>query len=81
MFCRARRRGGQGTWRWVQARPPRLSREPVIVGLRDPYELPGLPEVGSYVSALGYAPACTIAAAEVLLGERKATGRLPVSAD
>jgi beta-N-acetylhexosaminidase len=47
---------------------------PVIVGLRDPYDLLNLPTVQTYISALGYAPVCAQAAVEVLLGERQATG-------
>jgi len=52
--------------------------DPVIVGLRDPYELLGLPSVRTYVAALGYAPVCAQAAADVLFGERRPEGRLPV---
>jgi len=52
--------------------------DPIVVGLRDPYELLGLPSVRTYVAALGYAPVCAKAAAEVLFGERRPEGRLPV---
>ncbi|HVC79944.1 MAG TPA: glycoside hydrolase family 3 N-terminal domain-containing protein [Chloroflexota bacterium] len=45
---------------------------PIVVGLRDPYELPALDGIGTYISALGYAPVCARAAAEVLFGERPA---------
>jgi beta-N-acetylhexosaminidase len=52
--------------------------DPVIIGLRDPYELLDLPAVRTYISAFGYAPVCSQAAVEVLFGERPAEGRLPV---
>lgn len=54
--------------------------DPVVVGLRDPYELLGLPSVRTYIAALGYAPVCAQAAVEVLFGERRPSGRLPVEA-
>jgi beta-N-acetylhexosaminidase len=53
--------------------------QPVVVGLRDPYELLDLANVRTYVAALGYAPVCAQAAAEVLFGERSPVGRMPVS--
>ncbi len=52
--------------------------QPVVVGLRDPYDLLDLPKVRTYVAALGYAPVCAQAAAEVLFGERQAVGTMPV---
>lgn len=52
--------------------------DPVVIGLRDPYELLDLPAVRTYISALGYAPVCSQAAVEVLFGERPAKGCLPV---
>ncbi|HWE60370.1 MAG TPA: glycoside hydrolase family 3 N-terminal domain-containing protein [Chloroflexota bacterium] len=52
---------------------------PIVIGLRDPYELADLPGIRTYLSALGYASVCAQAAAEVLFGERAAVGRLPVS--
>jgi beta-N-acetylhexosaminidase len=56
-----------------------LGIQPIVVGLRDPYELVELPKVRTYVSALGYAPICATAVAEVIVGERVAPGRLPRS--
>ena len=56
-----------------------LGVQPIVVGLRDPYELMDLPKVRTYVSALGYAPVCATAAAEVIVGEHVATGKMPVS--
>lgn len=53
--------------------------QPIVVGLRDPYELLDLPKVRTYVAALGYAPVCAEAAAEVLFGERPALGMMPVT--
>jgi len=53
--------------------------QPVVVGLRDPYELLDLANVRTYIAALGYAPVCAQAAAEVLFGERAPVGRMPVS--
>lgn len=52
---------------------------PIVIGLRDPYELLDLPRVRTYLSALGYAPVCAQAAAEVLFGERTATGEMPTT--
>ena len=31
---------------------------PIVLGLRDPYDVQALPNVRTYVTALGYAPAC-----------------------
>lgn len=56
-----------------------LGVQPIVVGLRDPYELMDLPKVRTYVSALGYAPVCATAVAEVIVGEHVATGKMPVS--
>jgi beta-N-acetylhexosaminidase len=53
--------------------------DPIVVGLRDPYELLDLVNARSYIAALGYAPVCAQAAAEVLFGERIAVGNMPVS--
>jgi beta-N-acetylhexosaminidase len=53
--------------------------QPVVVGLRDPYELMDLANVRTYIAALGYAPVCAQAAAEVLFGERRPAGRMPVN--
>jgi beta-N-acetylhexosaminidase len=52
---------------------------PIVLGLRDPYELQALPNVRTYITVLGYAPACARAVVDVLLGERPAMGSLPVS--
>ena len=54
--------------------------QPIVIGLRDPYELLDLPKVRTYLAALGYAPVCAAAAAEVLFGERSPAGEMPVSA-
>jgi beta-N-acetylhexosaminidase len=56
-----------------------LGVEPIVVGLRDPYELMDLPRVRTYVSALGYAPVCATAVAEVIFGDYIASGKMPVS--
>jgi len=53
--------------------------QPIVVGLRDPYELLDLPKVRTYLSALGYAPVCAEAAAEALFGERQPLGKIPVT--
>jgi hypothetical protein len=52
---------------------------PIVLGLRDAYEVQALPNVRTYITALGYAPACARGVGEVVLGERPATGSLPVS--
>lgn len=52
--------------------------QPIVIGLRDPYELLDLPKVRTYISALGYAPVCAEAAAELLFGECRPAGEMPV---
>lgn len=51
----------------------------IVVALRDPYELADLPEIGTYVCSFSFRPCAARAAAEVLLGKVKASGKTPVS--
>ncbi len=51
----------------------------LVVALRDPYELAGFPEIGTYVCSFSFRPCAAQAAAEVLLGITEAHGRTPVS--
>jgi beta-N-acetylhexosaminidase len=56
-----------------------LAREkPVaVVALRGPYDILNVPEVPAYLCAYDSREPSLIAAAEVLLGERKPSGSLP----
>jgi len=51
----------------------------IVVGLRDPYELARFPDIDSYLCAFSFRPCAAQAAADVLLGKFKASGRSPVS--
>ena len=51
----------------------------IVVALRDPYELADFPEIGTYVCSFSFRPCAARAAAEVLLGKVKASGKTPVS--
>jgi len=66
-----------------QARIARLlcdtGRPVIVVGLRDPYEFARMRAVNSYVCAFGARPPSIAASVEVLFGERRARGILPVS--
>lgn len=50
----------------------------VVVGLRDPYDLASMPEVGTYVCAFSFRPPAARAAAEVVLGQIAVRGSSPV---
>jgi beta-N-acetylhexosaminidase len=52
---------------------------PLVVALRDPYELGGLPSVRDYVCAFGSRWCSAVAAAEFLFGDIEARGASPVS--
>ncbi|HEX9245985.1 MAG TPA: glycoside hydrolase family 3 N-terminal domain-containing protein [bacterium] len=55
-------------------------RAPVVVlGCRDPYEVARVSGVDAYISAMGYRAPSVAAAVQVLFGEMRARGRLPVS--
>jgi len=49
----------------------------VMVSLRGPYDILAVPDVPAYICAYGGREPSLIAAAEILLGERKPTGSLP----
>lgn len=51
----------------------------IVVALRDPYELADHPDIGTYVCGFSFRPSAAQAAAEVLLGELKGSGKTPVS--
>lgn len=51
----------------------------VVVSLRGPYDVLSVPEIPAYVCAYGGREPTLIAAAEVLLGERKPVGALPAN--
>lgn len=50
----------------------------IVVSARDPYDLPVLPPEASLITGYSAIPVTLQAVAEVLLGSRPATGRLPV---
>lgn len=51
----------------------------LVIGLGNPYELAGFPEVSTYLATYGPDPASLHAAAKVLTGALEPTGRLPVT--
>jgi len=62
--------------RWLLAR---RFAPVVVLACRTPYELAHFPEVDAYVCAMGYRQASVAAAVQVLFGELRPRGRLPVS--
>jgi len=63
----------------IVKRTKELGKPVIVAALRDPYDLGGLGEVDAYVCAFSCRQPSVIALTEVLFGERKARGRLPVS--
>ncbi|WP_227356382.1 beta-N-acetylhexosaminidase [Haladaptatus salinisoli] len=53
--------------------------DPVVVATRNPYDLAAFPEVSAYLTTYDDTPPSLAAAAEVLVGDRKPVGRLPVT--
>lgn len=49
------------------------------IAVGNPYDAAALPEIGTYLATYEYTPPALCAAVEVLFGERRASGRLPVS--
>jgi len=62
----------------VQSLRRQFGERVVVVGAGNPYELLRFPDVGTYLAAYGPDPASMRAAAKVLSGQLRATGRLPV---
>jgi beta-N-acetylhexosaminidase len=56
-----------------------LGKELTIVALRSPYDLMAFPQVSTYVAAYESRPLAMRSTAKVLMGRRKATGKLPVT--
>lgn len=56
----------------------RTGTKVAVVAVRNPYDINALPGVGTYLAAYSYNAVSVRAAARVLLGEARATGRLPV---
>ena len=56
----------------------RTGTKVAVVAVRNPYDIIALPGVGTYLAAYSYNAVSVRAAARVLLGEARATGRLPV---
>ncbi len=68
----------------LQAQIIRELQEPaasrlIVLGLRDPYQLAGYAEIGTYVCSFSFRPCAAVAAAELLLGEIEPRGSTPVS--
>ncbi|WP_227378655.1 beta-N-acetylhexosaminidase [Haladaptatus halobius] len=53
--------------------------DPIVVATRNPYDLAAFPEVTTYLTTYDDTPPSLAVAAEVLVGDRKPTGRLPVT--
>lgn len=51
----------------------------IVVAVREPYDLRAFPDVPAYICAYGYREASCQAAAAVIFGRAKPTGRLPVT--
>lgn len=51
----------------------------VVLSIRNPYDLRAFPEVSTYLTTYDDAPVSLAVAAQILLGEREAEGRLPVT--
>lgn len=56
-----------------------IGKEPIVVSMREPYDLRKFPYVGTYLAAYSANPESMAAVAQVLAGKQQATGRLPVS--
>jgi len=56
-----------------------MGKPVVVVGLREPYELAGFPEVNAYLAAYNYRNCGFQAAAEAIFGEFSPSGSLPVT--
>ena len=56
-----------------------MGKPVVVVGLREPYELAGFPEVNAYLAAYNYRNCGFQAAADVLFGDWNPSGLLPVT--
>ncbi|MEA4884486.1 MAG: glycoside hydrolase family 3 N-terminal domain-containing protein [Clostridia bacterium] len=54
-------------------------RPVVACAIRNPYDLRAYPQVDTYMATYGYRPCSIRAAVEVMFGEAKPAGRLPVS--
>jgi beta-N-acetylhexosaminidase len=54
-------------------------KEPIVVAMREPYDLRAFPSVGTFLAAYSTNPESATAVARVLVGKQSATGRLPVS--
>ncbi|MDF2663637.1 MAG: beta-glucosidase [Paenibacillus sp.] len=54
-------------------------RQPVVVALRNPYDIAAFPDVTAYVAAYESRPLALQSAAKVLAGTIEATGRTPVT--
>ncbi|MGI6542757.1 MAG: beta-N-acetylhexosaminidase [Limnochordia bacterium] len=54
-------------------------REPIVIALREPYDLIKFPSVGTYLAAYSANPETLAAVAAVLTGKAEAKGLLPVS--
>ena len=52
---------------------------PVVVAMRNPYDIAGFPEIGTYVAAFGFRDCSMQAAAEVVFGKVDPVGTLPVT--
>ena len=52
---------------------------PIVVATRSPYDLTSFPDIETYLTTYDDTEASLVAAAEVLAGTRKPTGRLPVT--
>lgn len=57
----------------------KAGKEPIVVALREPYDLKQFPAISTYLAAYSANSESLTAVAEVLAGKRTATGRLPVS--
>lgn len=66
------------TQRELVAALQRTGTKVAVVAVRNPYDINALPGVGTYLAAYSYNAVSVRAAARVLLGEARATGRLPV---
>ena len=51
----------------------------VVLALREPYQLAEYADIGIFVCSHSFRPCAAVAAAEVLLGQREAVGKSPVS--
>ena len=51
----------------------------VVLALQSPYDLLAFPDQPTYVATYGDVPASLHAAAEILFGQLRPTGKLPIS--